>query len=86
MKVTIEKGMVTDLFISEKTGAQYATVQSENGSFKFTSRKGGHDLSKLPRMEAMKIRATLHGRIFQGGVQSLEIVDFAVDALDAKKG
>lgn len=86
MKVTIDKGLVTDLFTSEKTGTQYATVQTENGSFKLSSRKGGHDLSKLPRIEPMKLRATIHGRIFQKGGQSLEIVDLVVDPVDAKKG
>ncbi len=85
MKVTIEKALVTDVFTSDKTGAQYATIQTENGTFKLSARKGGYDLNKLPRIEPMKISATLHGRVFLEGGQSLEIVDLAVDMLDGRK-
>jgi hypothetical protein len=63
--------LVTDVFTSDKTGTQFATVQTENGTFKFSSRKGGYDLGKLPRIEPMKIRATLHGRVFQKGGQAV---------------
>ena len=65
MKVTIEKALVTDVFTSDKTGTQFATVQTENGTFKLSARKGGYDLNKLPRIEPMSMRATLHGRIFR---------------------
>ncbi len=85
MKVTIEKALVTDVFTSDKTGTQFATVQTESGTFKLSARKGGYDLDKLPRIEPMRIRATLHGRVFQKGGQALEVVDLAVDMLDGKK-
>ena len=85
MKVTIEKALVTDVFTSDKTGTQFATIQTENGTFKLSSRKGGYDLNKLPRIEPLKLRATLQGRVFQKGGQALEVVDLAVDLLDSKK-
>ncbi|MCW5886899.1 MAG: hypothetical protein KIT07_02120 [Anaerolineales bacterium] len=85
MKVTIEKALVTDVFTSEKTGTQFATVQTENGTFKLSSRKGGFDLNQLPRIEPMRMRATLHGRVFHKGGQALEVVDLAVDLLEGKK-
>jgi hypothetical protein len=85
MKVTIEKALITDVFTSEETGIQYATVQTENGTFKLSAGKGSYDLNKLPRIEPMKINATLHGRVFPGGGQALEVVDLAVDMLEGKK-
>ncbi len=85
MKVTIEKALVTDVFTSDKTGIQYATIQTENGTFKLSARKGGYDLNKLPRIEPMSMRATLHGRVFQEGGQALEVVDLVVDMLEGKK-
>lgn len=85
MKAIFEKALITEVFTSEKSGAQYATIQSEFGTFKVSAPKGGFDLEALPRVEPMRIQATFQGRVFQEGGQLLSVVDMSVDLLNGKK-
>ena len=85
MKVKFEKVLVTEVYISEKSGAQYATFQSEHGTFKFSSPQGGYDLAKLPRIEPMKVSANVEGRVFQEGGLVLSVVDMQAELLNKPK-
>ena len=85
MKAVFDKALLTEVFTSEKSGAQYATIMSELGTFKVSSPKGGFDLDALPRIEPLKIQATFQGRVFQEGGLVLSVVDMSADLLNSKK-
>lgn len=85
MKIQFDKVLVTEVFISDKSGAQYATFMSENGTFKFSAPKDGYDLAKLPRIEPLKVSATVEGRVFQEGGLVLSVVDMQAELLNKPK-
>jgi len=84
MKINFDKVILTEVFTSEQSGTQFATFHSEEGTFKLSSRKGGVDLAKLPRMEPMKAQGVLRGRLYQGG-QSLEVIEMSAELVNSKK-
>ena len=85
MKISFDKVLVTDVYISDKSGAQYATFMSENGAFKLSAPKDGVDLAKLPRIEPLKVSANVEGRIFQEGGLVLSVVDLQAELINKPK-
>ena len=85
MKAIFEKALVTAVYVSEKSGTQYATIQSEMGTFKVSAPQGGFNLEALPRIEPMKIEAVLKGTVYQEGGLVLSVVEMSADLLNGKK-
>jgi hypothetical protein len=80
MKIVLERAVLGEVFVSETSGGQFATLTAASGTFKLSAPKGGFDFTKLPQIEPMKIQADLRGRIYQNA-QSLEVVDMSVDLI-----
>lgn len=84
MQINFERVILTEVYKSEQSGTQFATFHSEQGTFKISSRAGGVDLEKLPRMEPLKAKGVLRGRLFQNG-QSLEVIEMSAELANSKK-